>query len=113
MRPSWSPPSLPVAPDEMLDGTQDSEWTAVQETHRRDRTIHDLLARSGSARLHARVTTPPAVRRQWRTSERAIVAAERTIRALDPQDPGFWHEFEDRRRALLETFRTASVPLYT
>ena len=59
------------------------DWSGVKESLRRERHVHDLLAKSGSTRLHQRVVASEDERDVWRTTERVIVETERSIRLLD------------------------------
>jgi len=86
-----------------------SDWSAVKETLRRERHLHDLLARSGSARLHRRVTGPTEARASWRRCEREIVEVERSVRLLDVTGAAFWDEYRHGQDRLIKLFHDAGV----
>lgn len=86
-----------------------SGWSAVKESLRRERNIHDLLQRSGTTRLHRRVIVTQMDRTDWRRSERLIVATERSIKALDPSAPDFWIAYRKLEEDLVRLYHDAKV----
>jgi hypothetical protein len=85
------------------------DWSAIKESMRRERTIQDLLRRSGATRLHRRVTATDHDRAEWRRSERRIVATEKRIRDLDPSSPLFWAQYCKLNEDLLNQYQDAGV----
>ena len=88
-------------------------WSTVRESLRRERSVHDLLQRSGATRLHRRVTVTEKDRSDWRRSERLIVATERSIKALDSSALDFWIEYRRREEDLVRLFHDAKVDFVT
>jgi hypothetical protein len=93
-------------------GVATRDWSGVKESLRRERHVHDLLAKSGSARLHQRVMTSESDQDDWRTAERIIVDIERSIRLLDTSSAGFWTEYRDHQDRLIKRFHDAKVTFY-
>ena len=85
------------------------DWSAVKESLRRERNIHDLLQRSGTTRLHRRVIVTEMDRTDWCRSERLIVATERSIKALDPSAPDFWIVYRKLEEDLVRLYHKAKV----
>ena len=89
--------------------TATRDWSGIKESLRRERHVHDLLARSGSARLHQRVISAPDVRTVWQRSERILVELERTIRLLDVGAADFWTRYRDLQDRLIRLYHDAGV----
>ena len=85
------------------------DWSTVKESLRRERHVHDLLARSGSTRLHQRVTLGETGKPEWTRTEQGIVDAERSLRVLDQAAPDFWIEFRECEDRLIKLFHDARV----
>ncbi len=88
---------------------RDRGWSALKESRRRDRCVHDLLQRSGGTRLHQRVTIAEADRSAWRRSERLIVEMEKAAKALKLHDPDFWERYRRYEEALVDLYRDAGI----
>jgi hypothetical protein len=88
---------------------RDRSWSSVRESLRRQRTVHDLIHRSGSARLQRRVSIPEDQAKEWRQLERLIVETERILKSLNPNALDFWTEFRHREADLIKLFHDASV----
>ncbi len=84
-------------------------WSAIKESMRRERTIHDLLQRSAATRLHRRVIVTEIDRTDWHRSERLIVATEQSIKALDPTAPDFWITYRKLEEHLVRLYHDAKV----
>ena len=85
------------------------DWSAIKESMRRERTVQDLLRRSGATRLHKRVTVEQPDRAGWRRSERLLVDTEKRIRGLDPGSAVFWAQYCKLTEDLLDLYRDAQV----
>ena len=88
---------------------RDRGWSTVRESLRRQRNIHDLIRRSGSTRLHRRVSVPKEQAAQWRRLERLIVETEQTLKSLDPHALDFWTDFRLRKAELIKLYHDAAV----
>lgn len=89
--------------------TATRDWSGVKESLRRERHVHDLLARSGSVRLHQRVISRADDRLAWRRSERVVVDTERSIRLLDVGAADFWMHYRELQDRLIRLYHDAGV----
>jgi len=88
---------------------RDRDWSTIKESMRRQRTVQDLLRRSGASRLRQRILVYDHDRADWRRSERFIIETERAIKALDSRSPDFWTQFRKHSEELNRLYDDAHV----
>jgi len=88
---------------------RDRGWSSVRESLRRQRSIHDLIQRSVSTRLHRRVSVSKEHAAEWRRLERLIVETEQTLTSLNPTALDFWTDFRLREAELIKLYHDATV----
>ncbi len=88
---------------------RDRGWSSVRESLRRQRSIQDLIQRSGSTRLQRRVSVPQDQAEEWRRLELLIVETERSLKSLNPNALDFWTDFRGREAELTKLYHAAAV----